>query len=122
MDFQDSIEMSNDMRSQGVNGANGDSRGEAMGGRAKLLPIAILDPNFERRNAVVGILCGLGSHEIKPRVTTLMNLEDFRSLAKQDFRIVFVAVDGDAEAAMATIETVCKSGSAHCGGVLAIHE
>ncbi len=112
MNSPDPMEMSNDMRSQGVNGSNGDSRGEAMGGRAKLLPIAILDPNFERRNAVVGILCGLGSHEIKPRVTTLMNLEDFRSLAKQDFRIVFVAVDGDAEAAMATIETVCKSGTA----------
>jgi pilus assembly protein CpaE len=109
MNSPDSMEMSNDMRALG---AGSDARGEAMGGRAQLLSIAILDPNFERRNAVAGILCGLGSNAIRPRVTTLMNMEDFRSLAKQDFRIVFVAVDGDAEATMATIETVCSSGSA----------
>jgi len=108
MDYQDSVEMSNDMRSQG---ANGDARGEAMGGRAKLLPIAILDPNFERRNAVTGILCGLGSSDIRPRVTSLMNLEDFQSLSKQEFKIVFVAVDGDAENAMKTVEAVCSNSS-----------
>ena len=57
MNSQDLTEMSNDMRSIGP---NGDARGpEAMGGRAKLLSIAILDPNFERRNAVAGVLCGL---------------------------------------------------------------
>ena len=45
-------------------------------------------------------------------MTTLTSLEDFRSLTKQEFRIVFVAVDGDREAAMKTIEYVCSSGSA----------
>ncbi len=109
MNSPDSLEMSNDMRALG---ANGDARGEAMGGRAQLLSIAILDPNFERRNAVAGILCGLGSNAIRPRVTSLMNMEDFRSLVKQDFRIVFVAVDGDPEDAMKTIEAVCRNGSA----------
>jgi pilus assembly protein CpaE len=108
MNSPDSLEMSNDMRALGA----GDARGEAMGGRAQLLSIAILDPNFERRNAVTGILCGLGSNAIRPRVTSLMNMEDFRSLVKQDFRIVFVAVDGDPEDAMKTIEAVCSSGSA----------
>ncbi len=38
-----------------------------------------------------------------PRVTTLMNIEDFLSLAKQEFKIVFVAVDGDPDVAMKTI-------------------
>ena len=109
MNSPEPMEMSNDMRSLA---AGSDARGEAMGGRAQLLSIAILDPNFERRNAVAGILCGLGSNAIKPRVTTLMNVEDFRSLSRQDFKIVFVAVDGDAEDAVATIETVCSSGSA----------
>ena len=52
----DSMEISNDMRSIGP---NGDARGEAMGGRAQVLSIAVLDPNLERRNAVAGILCGL---------------------------------------------------------------
>jgi pilus assembly protein CpaE len=114
MNSPDSIEMSNDMRSLGP---NGDARGpEAMGGRAQLLSIAVLDPNLERRNAVAGILCGLGSNEIKPRVTTLMNIEDFRSLYKQDFKIVFVAVDGDAEFAMKTVEAVCSSSSASVVG------
>jgi pilus assembly protein CpaE len=109
MNSPDSIEISNDMRTLG---AGSDARGEAMGGRAQLLSIAILDPNHERRNAIAGILCGLGSNEVRPRVTTLMNLEDFRSLFKQDFRIVFVAVDGDAEFAMKTVEAVCSSTSA----------
>src|SRR5580698_2079728 len=108
MNSPDSLEMSNDMRALGA----GDARGEAMGGRAQLLSIAILDPNFERRNAVTGILCGLGSNAIRPRVTSLMNMEDFRSLVKQDFRIVFVAVDGDPDDAMKTTEAVCSTGSA----------
>src|ERR1700722_566054 len=110
MNSPDAMEMSNDMRSLG---AGSDARGpEAMGGRAQLLSIAILDPNLERRNAIAGILCGLGSNAVRPRVTTLMNVEDFRSLFKQDFRIVFVAVDGDAEFAMKTVEAVCSGSSA----------
>jgi pilus assembly protein CpaE len=105
----DSIEMSNDMRALG---AGSDARGpEAMGGRAQVLSIAVLDPNLERRNIVAGILCGLRSNAMMPRVTTLMNIEDFRSLAKQDFRIVFVAVDGDPEFAMDTVKAVCRNGS-----------
>jgi pilus assembly protein CpaE len=113
MNSPDSMEMSNDMRSLG---AGSDARGTAMGGRAQLMSIAILDPNLERRNAVAGILCGLGSNAIRPRVTTLMNIEDFRSLYKQDFKIVFVAVDGDAEFAMKTVEAVCSSSSASVVG------
>jgi pilus assembly protein CpaE len=89
-----------------------DARGpEAMGGRAQLMSIAVLDPNLERRNTVAGILCGLGSNSVMPRVTTLMNIEDFLSLAKQEFKIVFVAVDGDPDVAMRTIEAVCCNGS-----------
>jgi pilus assembly protein CpaE len=89
-----------------------DARGpEAMGGRAQLMSIAVLDPNLERRNAVAGILCGLGSNTVMPRVTTLMNVDDFLSLTKQEFKIVFVAVDGDPDVAMKTIEAVCSNGS-----------
>ena len=40
-----------------------------------------------------------------------MNIEDFRSLYKQDFKFVFVAVDGDPEFAMKTVEAVCGSSS-----------
>ena len=109
----DAMEMGNDMRSPST---GSDARGTAMGGRAQVLSIAVLDPNLERRNAVAAVLCGLGSHELKPRVTTLMNVEDFRSLYKQDFKFVFVAVDGDAEFAMKTVEAVCSCSSASVVG------
>jgi len=81
------------------------------GGNAPVLSIAIVDPNLERRNAIAGILCGLRSAQMAPRVTTLTGIDDFRALAKQNFGVVMVAADGEQEAAMKSIETICHSGS-----------
>jgi pilus assembly protein CpaE len=83
----------------------------AMSGRAKVLSIAIVDPNLERRTAIAGLLCGLRSTEMAPRVTTFSGIDDFRSLAKQDFGIVMVAADGKREPVMKAIESICRGGS-----------
>lgn len=91
--------------------SNNDGARAAGGGGAQVLPIAVVDPNPERRNAVASILCGMRSTEMMPRVSTLSNVEEFRSLAKQESKVVFVAADGDQEVAMKTIESICRNSS-----------
>lgn len=83
----------------------------AGGSHAQAMPIAIVDPNFERRNAVAGVLFGLQSNEMMPRITTLSGIEDFRSLARRDFKVVLLAVDGNQEDAVVAVEAMCRGGS-----------
>lgn len=96
----DMIEMSGDTRLQ-----------DATGDRAKVLSIAVVDPNLERRSAVSGVLCALRSTGMAPRVTTISGIDEFRALSKQDFGVVMIAADGDREAIMTAIESICRSGS-----------
>lgn len=76
------------------------------------LSVAVVDPILERRNAVASIVCGLRNSPVTPRVTTLREVADFELLVSQNFDIVLLAVDGDQEAALKTIEALCRGGSA----------
>jgi pilus assembly protein CpaE len=81
------------------------------GGQATVIPIAVIDPNFERRNTVAGVLFGLRSNEVTPRITTLASIEDFRSFSKQDFKVILLAADGNQDDAMKAIEAICRGGA-----------
>jgi pilus assembly protein CpaE len=80
-------------------------------GFAPVMPIAVIDSNFERRIAVAGALFGLRSSEMMPRITTLSGIEDFRSFAKQDFKVILLAADGNQGDAMKVVEAICRGGS-----------
>ncbi len=83
----------------------------ASGNKAPILSIAVVDQNLERRNAVAGVLCGLRSAAVTPRVTTIPSVEEFRALGRQDFGVVMVAADGSQESVMQDIEAICANGS-----------
>jgi pilus assembly protein CpaE len=88
---------------------NTDSPEETSGSsRAQVLSIAIVDPNLERRNAIAGMLCSLGSALVAPRVTMLAGIEEFRALSRQDFGVVMVAAEGNREATIKAIEAICR--------------
>lgn len=82
------------------------------GGREQVLSIAVLDSNFERRNAVACVLCGIRTTAMVPRVTTLAAMESLQSFSRQGFKVVLVAADGDPEAVLKTIEDISISSSA----------
>jgi len=88
------------------NGAGGSSNGQ---GHA--LSIAIVDPDFERRNAVAGIVCALRSDGKIPKVTSLPDVGNSQILVNQGFDVVLMAVDKDKEAALKTIEALCRVGT-----------
>jgi pilus assembly protein CpaE len=95
-----------------LNGSGGkNARSENFCGEATpVLSIAVVDPDLERRNLVAGALCALRSSTLVPRVTTLANVADSGFLTSQSFSVVLVAVDGDQEAALRTIEAICRAG------------
>ncbi len=74
------------------------------------LSIAVVDPNLERRNLVASAVCALRSPTFLPRVTTLANVADSGLLTSQSFNIALVAVDGDEETALKTIQAIIRSG------------
>ena len=82
------------------------------GRRDQVLSIAVVDPLLERRNAVSSVLCGLRSVSMMPRVTTLHDVANSELLLSQGFDVVLLAVDGDKEGALKTIEALSHSGSA----------
>jgi pilus assembly protein CpaE len=100
MNSPESIEMNRNDRAQA-----------AWGDHAPEMPIAVVDPNCERRNAVASALLGLRSIEMLPRVTTLSGIEDFRSLAKQYFKVILLAADGNQDDAMKAVEAICRGGA-----------
>jgi pilus assembly protein CpaE len=89
------------------NGAGNHSDGQGRG-----LSIAIVDSNFERRNAVAGIVCALRSDGKIPKVTTLPDVGNSQLLMHQGFDVVLLAVDLEKEAALKTIEALCHAGTA----------
>ncbi len=78
-------------------------------GHARALSIAVVDPLLERRNAVVSILCGLRTHAVMPKVTNLQSANS-EVLLSQGFDVVLLAVDGNPEGALKTIEALSHSG------------
>jgi pilus assembly protein CpaE len=81
-------------------------------GGQHVLSVAVVDPILERRNAVASIVCGLRNCDVTPRVTPLREVADFGILTGQNFDVVLLAVDGDQEAALKTIEVLSHSSSA----------
>jgi pilus assembly protein CpaE len=82
------------------------------GSKGHVLSVAVVDPLLERRNAVASVICGLRTTDVVPRVTTLGDVANFELLISQNFDVVLLAVDGDQEGALKTIEALCRSGSA----------
>jgi pilus assembly protein CpaE len=76
-----------------------------------VLSIAVADPNLERRNVVAGAVVGLRTATLLPRVTHLREVANSELLLSQGFDVVLLAVDGDKEAALKTIEALSRSGS-----------
>lgn len=74
--------------------------------RGPVVSIAIVDPNVERRNAVAGIVCALQPNAVTPKITTLSEITNSTVLVNQAFDVVLVAVNGDREAALRTIEAL----------------
>jgi pilus assembly protein CpaE len=92
------------------NGGNG--AGNLSDGHGRALSIAIVDSDFERRNAVAGIVCALRSDGRIPKLTTLADVGNSSMLMHQGFDVVLLAVDQDKEAALKTIEALSHSGTA----------
>jgi pilus assembly protein CpaE len=82
------------------------------GGLGRVMSVAVVDPILERRNAVASVVCGLHSNDVTPRVTSLREVADFELLISQNFDVVLLAVDGNQEAALKTIEALSHAGSA----------
>jgi pilus assembly protein CpaE len=76
------------------------------------LSIAIVDSDFQRRNAVAGIVCALRSDGMIPKITSLPDVGNFHMLMHQGFDVVLLAVDIEREAALKTIEALCHAGTA----------
>jgi pilus assembly protein CpaE len=77
---------------------------------SQVLSIAVVDPDLERRNLVSSALCALRSSTVLPRVTTLADARDSGLLTNHGFDVVLIAVDGNEELALKTIEAVCRAG------------
>jgi len=80
-------------------------------GGQQALSIAVVDPVLERRNAVASVVCGIHSSDAMPRVTPLREVADFGLLISQNFDVVLLAVDGNQEAALKTIEALSHGSS-----------
>jgi pilus assembly protein CpaE len=76
------------------------------------LSIAIVDSDFERRNAVAGIVTALRSDGKMPKITTLPDVGNSHMLMHQGFDVVLLAVDREKEDALKTIETLSHAGTA----------
>jgi pilus assembly protein CpaE len=91
-------------------GGSADRNSIPNGEIAQALSIAVVDPDLERCNVVASALCALRSATVAPRVTTLANLANSTLLTSQSFNVVLIAVDGDQETALKTIEAIVRSG------------
>ncbi len=101
------------MNSPGITETSDDGRDPRPNGdRDNILSVAVVDSNLERRNAVASVVCGLRTTARTPRVTTLPDVADSHLIVRQGFNVVLVAVDGDQEAALETIEALCRTASA----------
>jgi pilus assembly protein CpaE len=81
------------------------------GAQSHGLSIAVVDPDFERRSAVTSILCALRPNGGMPKVTPLTEVADSQMLLNQGYDVVLMAVDKDREAALTTIEALCRAGN-----------
>jgi pilus assembly protein CpaE len=86
--------------------------GNSFGGQESALSIALVDADFERRNAIAGILSALRVGGKAPRVTPLPDVGNSQMLMNQGFDVVLIAVDREKESALRTIEVLCRTGSA----------
>ena len=88
------------------------SQGNSFGGQLPALSIAVVDSDFERRNAIAGIVNALRISGKTPRVTMLPDVGNSQMMMNQGFDVVLMAVDKEKEVALRTIEALCRSGTA----------
>lgn len=82
------------------------------GERERGISVAIVDPDFERGNAVSAIVCTVRPNEATPRITRLSDMENPHALRNQGIDVVLIALDGEMERARQTIDAIC-----HLGGL-----
>jgi pilus assembly protein CpaE len=92
------------------------------------MSVAIVDADLERGNAVSAIVCTLQPSGVTPRITRLMDLEDPQALRNQGIDVVLLALDGNKERSLGTIDAICHAGGLfpivygeHPDGELLIH-
>lgn len=73
------------------------------------LAIAIVDADFERGNTVSSILCTMRPDGVIPRVTRLTEVQNPLVFKNQDLDAVMIALDGDKDQAMRTIESLGRT-------------
>jgi len=78
--------------------------------RERGMSVAIVDPDFERGNAVSAIVCTMRPNGVTPRITRLRDVENPQALRNQGIDVVLIALDGDKEQAQQAIETICNLG------------
>ncbi len=88
------------------------SQGNSFGGQLPALSIAVVDSDFERRNAIAAIVNALRISGKTPKVTTLPDVGNSAMMMNQGFDVVLIAVDKEKENALRTIEALCRNGSA----------
>jgi pilus assembly protein CpaE len=92
--------------------ASNQASGNSFGGQLPALSIAVVDSDFERRNAIAAIVNALRISGKTPKVTTLPDVGNSQMMMNQGFDVVLIAVDKEKEIALRTIEALCRSGSA----------
>ena len=74
------------------------------------MSVAIVDPDFERGNAVSAIVCAMRPNGTTPRITRLRDVENPQALRNHGIDVVLIALDGDKEQAQQAIDTICTLG------------
>jgi len=74
------------------------------------MSVAIVDPDFERGNAVSAIVCTMRPNGTTPRITRLRDVENPQALRNHGIDVVLIALDGDKEQAQQAIDTICTLG------------
>jgi pilus assembly protein CpaE len=92
--------------------ASNQSQGNSFGGELPALSIAVVDSDFERRNAITAIVNALRISGKTPKVTMLPDVGNSQMMMSQGFDVVLISVDKEKEIALRTIEVLCRSGSA----------
>jgi pilus assembly protein CpaE len=80
------------------------------GERESGLSIAIVDPDFERGNAVSAVVCSMRPKGATPRITRLRDVESPQALRNQGIDVVLIALDGEQQGARQTIDVICQAG------------
>lgn len=82
----------------------------AESGGLQKIAVAVADPDRDRRKAVAGSIFGPLTGPVREISGYLPTVDEVRWLSEQGFDAVFVSIDGDPDAALRTVESLCFLG------------